>query len=73
MVVLIAHPGGLVSLYAHLDDTFARPTIRIGDTVTANQVIGFVGLTGLTTGPHLHFAVVRGGQPIDPLSVLTSR
>lgn len=73
MVVVIAHSGGLVSVYAHLDDTFARPTVRIGDSVKANQVIGFVGLTGITTGPHLHFSVRRGGEPIDPLSLLTSR
>lgn len=73
MVVLIAHPGGLVSVYGHLDDTFARPRVRIGDSVAAGHVIGFVGLTGITTGPHLHFAVLRGGQPIDPLSLLASR
>ena len=73
MVVLIAHPGGLVSVYAHLDDTFARPPVRIGDPVIAGEVIGFVGLTGITTGPHLHFAVLSGGQPIDPLSLLASR
>ncbi len=70
MVVVIAHSGGLVSVYAHLDDTFARPPVRIGDSVNANQVIGFVGLTGITTGPHLHFSVSRGGQPIDPLSLI---
>lgn len=73
MVVVIAHSGGLVSVYAHLDDTFARPPVRIGDSVKTNQLIGFVGLTGITTGPHLHFSVLRGGQPIDPLSLLTSR
>ena len=73
MVVIIAHPGGLVSVYAHLDDTFARPPVRIGDAVKGGQVIGFVGLTGITTGPHLHFAVLRAGQPIDPLSLLASR
>lgn len=73
MVVLIAHPGGLVSVYAHLDDTFARPTVRIGDAVNGGQVIAFVGLTGITTGPHLHFAMTSGGQPIDPLSLLASR
>ncbi len=73
MVVIIAHAGGLVSVYAHLDDTFARPPVRIGAAVSAGQVIGFVGLTGITTGPHLHFAVLRGGQPIDPLSLLASR
>jgi murein DD-endopeptidase MepM/ murein hydrolase activator NlpD len=73
MVVVIAHSGGLVSIYAHLDDTFARPPVRIGDSVKANQVVGFVGLTGITTGPHLHFSVRRGGEPIDPLSLLASR
>jgi murein DD-endopeptidase MepM/ murein hydrolase activator NlpD len=73
MVVLIAHSGGLVSVYAHLDDTFARPPVRVGDAVKAGQVIGFVGLTGITTGPHLHFAVSRGGEPIDPLSLIASR
>ena len=73
MVVIVAHAGGLVSVYAHLDDTFARPPVRIGDSVKANQVIGFVGLTGITTGPHLHFSVLRGGQPIDPLSLLAPR
>jgi murein DD-endopeptidase MepM/ murein hydrolase activator NlpD len=41
--------------------------------VKANQVVGFVGLTGITTGPHLHFSVRRGGEPIDPLSLLASR
>jgi murein DD-endopeptidase MepM/ murein hydrolase activator NlpD len=73
MVVLIAHPGGFVSVYAHLDDTFRRPPVRIGDAVNSGQVIGFVGLTGITTGPHLHFAVLSGGQPIDPLALLATR
>jgi murein DD-endopeptidase MepM/ murein hydrolase activator NlpD len=73
MVVVIAHSGGVVSVYAHLDDTFARPPVKIGDAVKANQVIGFVGLTGITTGPHLHFSVTRGGQPIDPLSLIAAR
>src|SRR3989442_2705093 len=71
MVVLIAHAGGIVSLYAHLDDTFVRPPVRVGQSVTRGQVVGFVGLTGITTGPHLHFGVRRDGVPVDPLSVLT--
>jgi len=73
MVVILSHAGGLVSVYAHVDDTFARPTVRIGDTVRAGQVIGFVGVTGITTGPHLHFSVLRAGEPIDPLTVLAGR
>ena len=73
MVVIVSHTGGLVSVYAHLDDTFARPPVRAGDSVKAGQVIGFVGLTGITTGPHLHFSVLRGGEPVDPLSLIAAR
>jgi murein DD-endopeptidase MepM/ murein hydrolase activator NlpD len=73
MVVIVSHAGGLVSVYAHLDDTFARPPVRIGDTVKGGQVIGFVGVTGITTGPHLHFSVLRDGEPIDPISLLGGR
>src|SRR5438552_5152437 len=69
MIVLIAHPGGYVSEYAHLDDTFALPPVKAGQAVNAGQVIGFIGLTGITTGPHLHYAVMKNGVPIDPLSL----
>ena len=70
MIVLVAHPGGYVSEYAHLDDTFALPRVKAGQTVKSGQVIGFIGLTGITTGPHLHFAVMKDGAPIDPLGLL---
>jgi murein DD-endopeptidase MepM/ murein hydrolase activator NlpD len=70
MIVLLAHPGGYVSEYAHLDDTFALPPVRAGQAVTAGQVIGYIGLTGITTGAHLHFAVLKDGVPIDPLTRL---
>ena len=70
MIVLIAHPGGHVSEYAHLDDTFALPPVKTGQVVKAGQVIGSIGLTGITTGAHLHFAVLKDGAPIDPLSLL---
>jgi murein DD-endopeptidase MepM/ murein hydrolase activator NlpD len=72
MIVLIAHSGGYVSEYAHLDDTFALPTVRAGQAVDAGQVIGFIGVTGITTGAHLHFAVLKGGVAIDPLSMLST-
>jgi len=71
MIVLIAHPGGYVSEYAHLDDTFALPPVKTGQAVKAGQVVGFIGLTGITTGAHLHFAVLRNGTPVDPLSLLS--
>jgi len=70
MVVLIAHIGGLVSLYAHLDDRIAPPRVVAGDQVQQGQTIGAIGLTGLTTGPHVHFVVWRDGELIDPLSVV---
>ena len=72
MIVLIAHPGGYVSEYAHLDDTFALPPVRTGQVVKGGQVIGFIGLTGITTGAHLHYAVMKDGAPIDPLSLLAT-
>jgi len=70
MVAIVAHEGGLVSLYAHLDDAVARPTVHVGDVVEAGERIGSVGLTGLTTGPHLHFSLRRGTEPLDPRSRL---
>ncbi len=70
MIVVIAHAGGIVTLYAHLDDTVAPPTVHAGDTVAAGDRIGAVGMTGITTGPHLHFVVRRGDLPLDPRSML---
>jgi murein DD-endopeptidase MepM/ murein hydrolase activator NlpD len=70
MVVLIAHSGGLVSLYAHLDDRTAPPRVAAGDQVNSGQIIGAVGMTGMTTGAHVHFVMWRDGELIDPLSVI---
>ena len=73
MLVLIAHADGFVTMYAHLDDGFRPPTVHVGDTVAAGQVIGTIGLTGITTGPHLHFEVLQGAVPLDPLMLLPPR
>lgn len=70
MVVVIAHDTGHVTLYGHLDDTTAPPPVRAGDVVEAGERIGAVGLTGVTTGPHLHFVVSKLDEPIDPRIVL---
>lgn len=69
-VVVIAHQDGLVSLYAHLDRRTFPPSLRPGDTVLAGDLVGVVGLTGLTTGAHLHWAVYRDGALIDPLTLI---
>lgn len=54
------------ALYAHLDTTAVQP----GAKVTAGQVIGTVGVTGFSTGPHLHFQLRQNGRAIDPATVL---
>jgi murein DD-endopeptidase MepM/ murein hydrolase activator NlpD len=69
-VVVIAHDGGLVSLYAHLDRWAFPLPIKAGDTVQGGDRIGNVGLTGITTGAHLHWSVWRAGELIDPLSII---
>ena len=69
-VVVLAHDDGLVSLYAHLQIGPLAPTIKAGDIVQAGDRIGAVGLTGMTTGYHLHWAVYQGGVPIDPMGTL---
>lgn len=69
-VVVIAHDDGLVSIYAHLDRWEFPLPIKAGDTVQAGDRIGNVGLTGITTGPHVHWSVWRNGEPIDPLSTI---
>lgn len=67
--VQIAHGGGLTSLYGHMSEIVAQA----GSFVHAGQVIGYVGSSGLSTGPHVHFEVRLSGQPVNPLGVrLTS-
>ncbi|MGB3166289.1 MAG: peptidoglycan DD-metalloendopeptidase family protein [Alteraurantiacibacter sp.] len=63
--VRIRHAGGLSTGYAHM----SRIAVRNGQSVERGQVIGYVGSTGLSTGPHLHYEMYRNGQKIDPLSV----
>lgn len=69
-IVVIAHDGGVVSMYAHLDAWGHPPTVKAGDEVASGQKIGTVGLTGMTTGLHLHWAVWKNGALIDPLSLV---
>lgn len=63
--VQVAHHGGIVTTYSHMSTIAAEP----GQPVRQGQVIGYVGSTGISTGPHLHFEVRVGGRAVDPLGV----
>ena len=63
--VRIAHGGGMVTSYSHMSSIVAQP----GSFVHAGQLIGYVGSSGLSTGPHLHYEVLRDGSPVNPLGV----
>jgi murein DD-endopeptidase MepM/ murein hydrolase activator NlpD len=63
--VRIAHGGGLMTSYSHMSEIVAAP----GSFVHAGQLIGYVGSSGLSTGPHLHYEVRRDGAAVNPLSV----
>lgn len=60
--VVIDHGYGYETLYAHMSDF----NVKVGDTVSRGQVIGFVGSTGTSTAPHLHYEVHKDGQNVDP-------
>lgn len=63
--VRIAHGGGIVTSYSHMSRTVAEP----GSFVRQGQLIGYVGSSGLSTGPHLHYEVHRNGTAVNPLGV----
>ena len=63
--VRIAHAGGLMTSYSHM----SRIVAQAGSFVKQGQLIGYVGSTGLSTGPHLHYELYQNGVPINPASV----
>jgi len=63
--VRLEHGGGLGTGYGHM----SRIAVSPGTMVQAGQVIGYVGSTGLSTGPHLHYEVYQNGRTVNPLSV----
>lgn len=65
--VKIRHDNGLATGYAHLSRI--APGVRRSARIRQGQVIGFVGSSGLSTGPHLHFELHRNGRPVNPLGV----
>ena len=67
--VILVHPDGSTSLYAHC----YRTTVQPGWRVQAGERIGFVGNTGISRGPHLHFELHRNGRAVNPLSDFDGR
>ena len=64
-VVEITHGNGFVTRYAHAQ----RSLVVAGQTVRRGQPVALLGESGRTTGPHLHFEVLRDGRPVDPLAL----
>ena len=65
-LIVVDHGNGLATAYAHQSSMAAS----VGQQVAQGQVIGYVGSTGFSTGPHLHFEVRVNGSPVDPMGYL---
>lgn len=65
-LIIVDHGQGLSTWYAHLTAIYVKP----GQTVKKGNIIGTVGSTGRSTGPHLHFEIRRGDQPVNPMLFL---
>jgi murein DD-endopeptidase MepM/ murein hydrolase activator NlpD len=68
-IVVVDHKFGIVTRYGHL----WKSTVQVGQHVSRNDVIGYVGNTGRATGPHLHFEIWVHNRPVNPLKFVRSR
>lgn len=64
--IIISHPGGFKSLYGHLGKMF----VKIDQIVSSENILGEVGISGATSGPHTHLEIQKDGNYIDPLTIL---
>jgi len=62
--IIINHGFGIKTLYAHLD----RINVKLGQKLKRGDIIGFVGNSGLSTAPHLHYEVLRSGEKVNPIN-----
>ncbi|MBQ8660646.1 MAG: M23 family metallopeptidase [Alphaproteobacteria bacterium] len=65
--IKIRHNGTYSTAYAHMSRF--KPDVKVGTQVKQGQIIGYVGSTGLSTGPHLHYEIIKDGIHVNPLSV----
>jgi murein DD-endopeptidase MepM/ murein hydrolase activator NlpD len=65
-IIVIAHSSRLVTWYGHVDNRLHPPAVRVGEHVSACQIVAYEGMTGRTTGPHLHWAVQFDGKFVNP-------
>jgi murein DD-endopeptidase MepM/ murein hydrolase activator NlpD len=65
-LVEISHGGGFTTRYAHNE----KSLVNVGDTVTRGEPIALMGSTGRSTGPHVHFEVLRNGRQVDPVTFI---
>src|SRR5438093_375079 len=70
MIVIIGHYSNFQTEYVHLDNRARPPIVQAVQTVGAGDVIAYIGMTGLTTGPHLHFMTLLNRVPVNPLPYL---
>ncbi len=66
-LVEVDHSNGYVTRYAHN----SKVLVKTGDTVQKGQALALIGSTGHSTGPHVHFEVLRDGTPVDPMAFIT--
>lgn len=66
-VIILKHQNNMSTLYAHLSRF--TPGLRKGQRVSQGQIIGAVGMTGLATGPHLHYELLVNGRHVDPMKI----
>lgn len=64
--IIISHPNGFRSLYAHM----GRVYVQKGQSIDTSNILGEVGMTGFTSGPHTHLEITHNGKYIDPLTIL---
>jgi murein DD-endopeptidase MepM/ murein hydrolase activator NlpD len=65
-LIEISHGNGFITRYAHNEKTL----VNVGDAVTRGEPIALMGSSGRSTGPHVHFEVLKNGRQVDPLTFI---